>query len=397
MGREERADWCARLRNALAADADTLKRLTPSQAASVLHALWLTNLEHAAAVGRLWLEVWGVDEVSVNEAAWLMTAAKPDDPQQRQAFEDYCLAQAGKSTLSVESYWRICFAWQCMDDPAKARDWGLRAWQAALADPEPRRLAATAHVANTVELLDAAFDLAPYAEALAALADAGRLDIEPSWNTCEGLAVPLRTQAARDTLRDALLNGDGSPRLAVAKILAIAYRDAGQAADWTAYVESALAAKPTGDPAARWLLARAYAQAVKEGGVVKSFGQPWYVQAADTPQSPELKLAVLREMIDALRGHTPFPVVTACLDRAAQTLHGDQNAAAIRELRSVADARRGEGLTESIASTRYHAEQFESMAEAAARKGKTPQANTYLQQARQCRDLERTLTAELDK
>ena len=103
-----------------------------------------------------------------------------------------------------------------MDDPAKARQWGERAWQAALADPEPGRLAATAHVANTVELLDAALDLAPYADALAGLADAGRLDIEPSWNTCEGLAVPLRTQAARDTLRDALPYPDGSPRLAVA-------------------------------------------------------------------------------------------------------------------------------------------------------------------------------------
>jgi len=345
----------------LACDADTLKRPTPSQAASVVHALWRTNLEHAAAVGRLWLEVWGVDEVSVNEAAWLMTAAKPDDPQQRQAFEDCCLAQAGKSTLSVESYWRICFAWQCMDDPAKARQWGLRAWQAALADPEPRRLAATAHVANTVELLDAAFDLAPYAEALAALADAGRLDIEPSWNTCEGLAVPLRTQAARDTLRDALLNGDGSPRLAVAKVLAVAYRDAGQTADWTAYVESALAAKPSGDAAARWLLARAYAEPVKKhGNAIVSFGKPWYLQAVDAAQSGGFKLAVLCDFLDSCGKFERFDDAAAALDRAAQTIHGDQARAVLAASREKVLRKRADFFANELARIRWLVERLDA-------------------------------------
>ena len=108
------------------------------------------------------------------------------------------------------------------------------------------------------------------------------------------LRFAFKADAAQQQLRQHVTDAEGAPRYSIAKMLAWAYAYTGKMESWLAYLDQKVG-QTTGDRKASWLIARAYAQAVRSGrGYVPVAGETWLKQALEASATKPMKLVCVR-------------------------------------------------------------------------------------------------------
>ena len=196
-------------------------------------------------------------------------------------------------------------------DSAKAQEWAMKAYEATVGTEEARRTVDVATLLGTSMLLrdsgllkeGAAY--AGYAQAITELAKKDLPEIDPFFmrednyvitNNARYLSLPLANPETRAIVQAELTDPNGMPRPGVYKILAWAYRDAGQLRNWKKTLDDAIIASgESGDLKAAWLMARAYAESVPTNGNMPApmCGIHQLMEAYNTADSLSLKCEVL--------------------------------------------------------------------------------------------------------
>jgi hypothetical protein len=111
----------------------------------------------------------------------------------------------------------------------------------------------------------------------------------------------LGTSETRQLLRDDLLDAEGMPRLGAAKLLAWAYRDAGEMAGWRKFVDERLAAATGNDAKALWSVVRAYTEAIRPKTPEPARSLEGLNAALVMAESERVRMVVLEEVVQFYR------------------------------------------------------------------------------------------------
>ena len=210
--------------------------------------------------------------------------------------------KAGQAPLQ----WQTCrtFAEICLarKDSKKAQEWAQRAYQIALGAEQSQAAANEETLLLLSSMLGKAGltgeDVAypEYVSVLIRLAREDKLDAR-YWGGPES-AIPGATQDALPAVQAELFNGQGSPRLAVAQVLAWTYKKVGQLPLWQKTVDEKIAGTElSGDAKAGWLLVRAYAESIQSESRSPLAGKGWLDQALTTASSTPVRFLALKELV----------------------------------------------------------------------------------------------------
>ncbi len=139
-----------------------------------------------------------------------------------------------------------------------------------------------------------------FAAAIAQLAGEDKLTIHRDTHARNHWGYVLGTPETRGTVKAVLIDGTGSPRVEIARILSHAYRDSPERASWIEYLDGKVEESAgKGDVLARWFLARAYAASAYHAVEPTPLqGIPWLNQALGAAGSEACRLEVLRVLVD---------------------------------------------------------------------------------------------------
>ncbi len=132
----------------------------------------------------------------------------------------------------------------------------------------------------------------------------------------------LCTPESRQLLQDELIDNQGNPRLAAAKILAWAYRDVGQLKDWRKLVDDKIAASQ-GDSKALWLAVKAYSDTLVTQPPNPLARKPGLDQALAAAASDPVKMAVLGELVELYKEAKREAAAADLLDSVKSQVGGD--------------------------------------------------------------------------
>lgn len=281
---------------------------------------YLGNADRRAAVG------------SSQVARLLVTASSGDRAAMKQLMTDldkeWDAAHSQKS-LSWDECQVIAFAWESMGDAARFKKWAMAAYQAAVGSEAARAAADQRMLMVTSYLLEKLGDVgkgqgdASFASALAGLVQKGAVK-DDYWMDPLSLAMPLGTKETRKTVEDQLLDAQGNVRLVVAKIMAWAYRKAGQEKDWTKLVDGKIGTASSADQKAMWLVAKGFNESILPQKVEILRAKPHLDKALATAESADAKLAVLCELALYYREMSRPQLAVDMLDSVKQQFQGDQ-------------------------------------------------------------------------
>jgi len=228
-----------------------------------------------------------------------------------------------------------------------------------------------------------------FASTLARLAKEGKLAAPLGWESARILAAPLGTPETQQVVRDELLDAQGTPRLVIAKILAWVHRNAGNLETWRDLLDTKIAASD-GDTKARWLQARAYAEALVSEKPDRLAGKTWLEEALSVAESPSLRLEAVRDLVLACAAADRYDDGLACLKTVAGQFTGEA-AETLEALGEEVRQRKTAWIEEELATTRWRAEYLEGEAMQAAQKGDETIQAFLLRRAAISREREREL------
>jgi len=189
--------------------------------------------------------------------------------------------------------------WSVVDDLSKVREWTMRAYEIALGSAEARGTVSMGTLEELAEWIyhsRAVGEGTAYpalAEALARHAREGTLAFH---GPVEEIAAALGTPATRQVLRAELIDSEGLPRLATARVLAWAYRQAGEFEAWRTFVNEKITSSPP-DAKAFWLAAYAYTDPLVPARPNFAKSLKWLEKAFATAESEKARWVMLQELV----------------------------------------------------------------------------------------------------
>lgn len=303
-----RKEWALRLRESYTDDVESLSKLTTGDVQRLTDALRRLDVSQAGKLVASWTA--SREQTNPVPAAGSAAAIEPAAGARSEETEPL-LAQLdaqweqkfSEGALAWQDAEHIASAWLRAGKPTKARQWGLRTYALALGSDESRTAADMATMSAVAELLcglglwqkEAGYPA--FAQRASELARQGKLPPDMRWHVnCQWGKVAQRKET-RDTLEAALLDDEGLPRLAVAKILAWAYLCSGDLKSWTGALDARIAeSEGQGDAHALWLLAKAQAITISLPNEPEfRLSRPWLDAALASAQSEPVRLTCLRE------------------------------------------------------------------------------------------------------
>jgi hypothetical protein len=240
-----------------------------------------------------------------------------------------------------------------LGDTEKAQAWAMKAYvamvgsEAARASVSPADLARLADLLGQASLTGEGKGFPGYAAVLARFAVEGTLEVKDPVL----LADPLGTDEARKVLRDVLVDSHDQPRLAAAKILAVAYQRAEESGAWRSLLEDKISTG-AGDIKALWLAAKAYTDTLVTDPPNPLRRKMWLDAALAAASSEPVRVAVLEEFVDFYRS-VQRPGLGAELLESVAHQFGAEAAAKLDRLRSdlvKEEAARQEAVAQALAA-----------------------------------------------
>jgi len=190
--------------------------------------------------------------------------------------------------------------WSVVDDLEKVRQWTMAAYQIALGSAEARGTVSMGTLEELAgwlyhgQVVGQGKGYPALAEALARHAREGTLELH---GPIDELAATLGTPETRQMLRAELLDAEGMPRLAAARVLAWAYRQAGEFEAWRTFVDGQIASASSPDAKAFWLASYAYTDPLipAQPNFLRSLR--WLRQAFAAAESEKARWVLLHELI----------------------------------------------------------------------------------------------------
>jgi len=270
--------------------------------------------------------------------------------------------QEGQAT--VDDALALGWAWLSLRQKDKAEGWALQAHNLALGSAELRQSASCQQISRVAQLSYALWmahkpgavvadkGYAGFASAVAGLARRGDLDAGMSWQECRNWAAMLGTAETRATVQAEVADASGRPRPAVSLIVAWAYARKGWLDVWRAYLDERVKAT-TGDTKARWLLARAQAEAVRTPNYLALHGRPWLQQALATAESEECRIEALARLVMANADAERFDLAQTLLESVRSQFSSQNQAAQLAALQSRIDEARFRSMEERLKAEQH--------------------------------------------
>ncbi len=398
LSAEERLAWAGKLCSAFI-DPQVLGELKARDMNELTRALSCLDRGQAARLVSEWFKNykdWAKSPIGDLILTGTLTASndQADRKQIVTRLAEVWLARSGEL-----SCWQCFFAggaWLSVPDVSKARQWMMRGYESAVGTEQARAAAdATTLISLGYYLRLRGIDLTgegkgypEFAAVLARLAGQGKIPVDER-QRYQYYAAPLGTSQTRLTVRAELTDAEGNPRPIVAKILAIAYRNAGELKAWQTSLDEKIAAT-NGDAKARWLIARAFAESIIPSEPSPLRGRKWLEEAIKTAGSSSCRFAALQELALAYADVGRSDKALAVIDSAAGRFAGAKAAADLEALRQ--EVRQTKATVEADwARMRKLVEYFEAEAQKAAEKGDENRKKYFLDQAGLWRQKEKEL------
>ncbi len=236
-----------------------------------------------------------------------------------------------------------------------------------------------------------------YANAMATLARDGKLTVEDELRLYEIYGAPLATSQARDIVQAELMDGEGNPRLPVAHALSWAHAIDGTLNQWHTYLDERITEAADSDTQARWMLARANAEAVAKPGVgLRGRAvEAGMRKAMATASSVATKVECLRHLAAVMAEAWRFDESLALLAKAADDAVDESQKAEIREIVIRISKLRATRTGREVRFVRDRAEAMERKAAEAKAGGDAASENRFLGRARQLRSQETSLRNQI--
>jgi len=305
----------------------SLGPLAPSSAGSMALA-WLSDPPRRAAA-------------SVADSTQLVQWALQVDPQATSALMDKMdESWQTKDAAEPAAPGQVVDMWECLVKAGKAdkaRAWALRLYSTRVGTDAARQVADSTTALVVSELLwrsgltQKHESYPAYGAALATLVRKGA-DINGGALQCRFYARALCAPETRQVLEDDLLDDQGSPRLAAARILAWAYRENGVIQQWRDKVEAKIAASQ-GDAKALWQVVKGFTEPLVQDPPNLMRRGHWLKVALATAATEQVKLVVLRELAESFRD-LQRPGAGADMMDSVKGQFGQESVAAIASLQS---------------------------------------------------------------
>jgi hypothetical protein len=336
---EARASWVSKLRDAYfptpeataTLSDDSLKGLVAClmgldpQQAGALAMTRLGNPAKRAALATndsLDLTWWAVEAGAPGVAdviddlgkTWLAAAAKPGDIP------------------------LLCHAWMCQTygrPLSKAQEWLMGVYGTKVGNQDAQNsvdLATLWFLADSMKAVGLTGKGKGYPGFAAAVARHVRQGSDIPLSNCETYALALGTADSRQIVEDELLDGQGNPRLAAAKILAGSYQMTGELPKWCDLIEQKIKGT-AGDTKALWLAAKGYAE-TRQVDPPNPWRREYWVKAAlAAATSEQVKMVILKEFAEHYRV-IKRPAMAADLMESVKGQFGADAAADISRLQT---------------------------------------------------------------
>ncbi len=265
--------WAQRLRGIFSSAALAALGADVKQRRALLPVIAILDDKMKTGLALSWLKDYSLWQGSPIEAlAGLARAAYRDDRDETTQVLDelhaHCVARHATQPLTLSECIALRDTFVRAGQMPRAQQWVWVACDVTIGTATRRAVVDEATVVKlSIALNDTGMsgktrDHPEFAAARAAAAARGALDPRTAGRPkCRGES--LGTASMRQTVRDALLDASGNPRLGAAKVLACAYRMYGELKPWRDYVSQQVAAATDGqDRKALWLLVKGYTDSV---------------------------------------------------------------------------------------------------------------------------------------
>jgi len=367
---EQRARWVQALRGAFV---DSGLELTPKESVSLVKTLTYLGDPNAALYARAWLDR-NRDQLAASPPDYgcymVATAARAGGPAVKALLKEADAVyrqRLQEDQVSVDEAVALGWAWLVARDKAKADDWAMQAHNLSVGSEELRQSAGFREVNRVAHLFYAAWmahepgRIVPdkgyvgFASAAAELARQGALDDGMTWQQCRSWGAMLGTAETREILKAALADPAGQPRLAVARIVAWACARNGELDAWREYLDGRIDAA-SGDTKARWLLARAEAEAVRSPRYLAIRGRPWMSQALAAAASEACRVEALARLVLANADAGRFDLAESLLESVRDQFSAECQALELAPLAIRVDDLRNRAMAERIEAAQRVAE-----------------------------------------
>ena len=327
---EARTQWAGGIRAAFGATQEQLFAMKPADVRPLLECLG--DLD-AKTAGQLALTFISDDQkrptLSPEDLADLARVAAEGDAAAvaplMDNIEQAWLAADRKAPMSLDQMHRI---WQCLrqtGNPAKINDWLMRAYGTRFGTEDKWKGVDPGTLWWFAEHMgESAMGGKGQGYPAFAAATARRIREGASFWPYQLplMSSLLGTPESRQLLQDELIDDQGNPRLAAAKILAWAYRGAGQLKDWRKLVDDKIAAGQ-GDSKALWLAVKAYSDTLVTQPPNPLARKPGLDQALAAAASDPVKMAVLGELVELYKEAKREAAAVDLLDSVKSQVGGD--------------------------------------------------------------------------
>jgi|WetSurMetagenome_2_1015567.scaffolds.fasta_scaffold09763_3 hypothetical protein len=278
-------------------------------------------------------------------------------------------ASDAKTPLEVATVSQIARSWRMAGNAAKAEEWALRTYGARVGSETARQ---ATDLPTLRQVADCVLQYAPPSAGRQYVGFSAAL----SQKIGQGAAIPaadasvygaaMATPDAQQALRADLVDKQGRPNLAVARVLSWAALSSDTTTAWRTQADEQVTGA-SGDAKALWLVVRAYAQSVNSNGFNAVAGKPILDKALAAAATDGTRLTVLREIADYHRAMLS-PGTAATIVASIKGQFGEKTVADVNALQAQlageeearkADQKRGEATSELIrreARLQYFAE-----------------------------------------
>lgn len=342
---EDRQRWAGAITGAFLEDPGALPQKPAREVRRLVEALYPLDRKEAEALAAGWLtaatipeKVDGGDLNTLAKAALRHEKATAESRAAIIKSVEVVTATAAKKPLDFGQCIQVMKLWNIAKNLGKMQEWTMKAYQCALGSDEARQSVTMDTLCqlgyylyeNELTHLHQYSGKGPsYPAFVAALMRHARQGtLEPGH--IEHVSTVLATPETRQMLRDELLDSEGFPRLGAAKLLAWAYRDAGEMAQWRSCVERGLAGAD-GDAKAMWLVVKAFTETLVPDSPNALRRRRVLDAALAAAVSEPTKLVVLNEFADFYRG-IYRPGIAADLMESVKQQFSSETAAAVGAL-----------------------------------------------------------------
>jgi len=335
MTEETSTLWAERLKGVFDSAAMASLGADAKQRRALLPVIAILDEKMKTGLALNWLkdkELWAGS--SIDALASLAKAAYRDDPDQtRPILEDlhkHCVARHAKQPLTLDECLAVKGLFLRVGQRPRAQLWVQVGCDVTIGTEALRAAADQSTLVKlSLALVDTGLagpdkDTTKFAAAIASVASRGELNFGAAWvPKCMGEA--LGTPAARQVVREALLDAAGNPRLGVAKILANAYKTYGDFKAWQGYVGQQLSVAQAGkDRKALWHLVQGFTRSVapKSDDILQI--RPGVTAALANAETDHVRITAWQELANMYVGINRPGVASRMLESVKGQFTGDE-------------------------------------------------------------------------